>query len=675
MPNGYTLTARVITLPLLRKTISQDAVSKNPSSQTNSDSIKPDSNQPDLGAEESIGTDSSQPSSNRQDSNKTGGDETSPAAKNSASHDGQSKEQRSHRFDLRTIYETSGLLSGSLDLDFIANNLLLSAMSKLLAMRGALWMTVDGSSDTFQLKSQKGCRELPEFITARVDFDLDKILVGDEIPDEFGAGRLQLVAPIAFDSSLLGILGLGGSVRPSGFSPQEIEFVSSLVNMTSAAFQNSITVEQLRTTNRELDSNVQQLNTLFGLSQDFNATVDRKRLVRLLTLSLMGQMMVSKHVFLLSPQSDAANPDSDGERIDVVSAKGVQESSLPIEVRRCLLTLVDQFSLVANSNCDEMTDECRTVCEWMKTENIGHIIPIKRQEVTAGALCLGPKMTGQPYSDGDLEFVSALGNLASVSITNSMLVEEQMEKERLEQEMKLAREIQEGLQPAAVPTVKGIDIAYVAVPSRLVAGDYLDIIELPPGNRTMFAVGDVTGKGMPASLLMSNVQACLHVLLPMDLDLEEATSHINRVITRNTSFDKFITFFYGTLETDTRMFKYVNAGHNPPMLVHADGKDEELEAGGLLLGVMAGAPYESGTLQLQPGDALAMFTDGVTEAMSIDEEEYGEPRLLGVLHKHRSGSAQEIMDAVLADIDVFTEGVDVLSDDLTMIIVKVDEAE
>ena len=584
--------------------------------------------------------------------------------------DQQSKEQRSHRFDLRTIYETSGLLSGSLDLDFMANNLLLTAMSKMLAMRGALWMTTDEEKNDFQLRTQKGCRELPATVTASSKFDLDRILVGDEIPPEFGAGRLQLVAPIAFDSSLLGVLGLGGR-RQAGFSAQELEFVSSLVNMTSAAFQNSITVDQLRAANRQLDSNIQQLNTLFNLSQDFNATVDRSRLVRLLTLSLMGQMLVSKHVFLLRRPNNGADVD-EGERIDIVSSKGASEEHLSYEVKNCLLTLQEQFAVDGELPDDSMTDECRTVQEWMLREGFNHVIPIKRQEATAGALVLGPKMTGQPYSDGDLEFVAALGNLASVSITNSMLVEEQIEKERLQQEMRLAREIQEKLQPSAVPKVPGIDISYVAVPSGLVAGDYLDIIELP-NKRTLFAVGDVTGKGMPASLLMSNVQACLHILLPMDMTLEEATSHINRVITRNTNFDKFITFFYGILDSETRVFTYVNAGHNPPMLIHADGSSEELEAGGLLLGVMAGAPYSSGQITLQPGDALSMFTDGVTEAMSIDEEEYEEYRLLKVLKDHRSESAQGIMDAVLEDIDRFTVGVDTLSDDLTMIIVKVDE--
>lgn len=581
------------------------------------------------------------------------------------------KEQRADRFDLRTIYETSGILSGSLDIDFIANNLLLTAMSKLLAMRGAVWMKADGADNTFALRAQKGCRGLPKDVTSQSGLALDKILVDDEIPEEFGSGFLKLLAPIVFDSTLLGVLGLGGSVRPTGFTSREIEFVSSLVNMTSAAFQNSLTVDQLRNANRELDTKIQQLNTLFDLSQEFNATVDRDKLVRLLTLSLMGQMLVSKHIFLLRRSNDSGGADDDGERIDVVSAKGANPDGVSAGMRALLLMLDAQLSVVHGSP-DEQVGDCAKIADWMKAEGFEYVLPIKRHDATAGVLCLGPKLTRQPYSDGDIEFVSALGNLASVSITNSMLVEQQIEKERLEQEMKLAREIQENLQPSSVPQIEGLDIAFIALPSQMVAGDYLDIIELDD-KRTLFAVGDVTGKGLPASLLMSNVQACLHILLPMDMSIEEATVHINRVICGNTTFDKFITFFYGIYSVETRAFNYVNAGHNPPMVVHADGTSEELEAGGLLLGVMAGVPYDSGTLNVKAGDVIAIFTDGVTEAMSIDEEEYGEERLLEVLKACRDQSADGIMETVLADIKVFTKGVDILSDDLTMIIIKAGE--
>jgi len=145
---------------------------------------------------------------------------------------------------------------------------------------------------------------------------------------------------------------------------------------------------------------------------------------------------------------------------------------------------------------------------------------------------------------------------------------------------------------------------------------------------------------------------------------------MNRVITENTGYDKFITYFHGIYDRRDHSFKYVNAGHNPPTLVRADGSFELLDKGGLLLGVIAGMPYESGTVTLGKGDVLAMFTDGVTEAMSPDGEEWGEERLEPLLIKIREKSASEILDEVHEAIKLFTDYAPILSDDLTMIVVK-----
>jgi phosphoserine phosphatase RsbU/P len=297
------------------------------------------------------------------------------------------------------------------------------------------------------------------------------------------------------------------------------------------------------------------------------------------------------------------------------------------------------------------------------------ILPIRHQDETSAVLCLGPKMTGKPYVDDDLELLSAFGNLAYVSLQNTYLVEEQIEKERLEEELRLAREIQIGLLPQEIPELAGIDIAAMAFPSRHVGGDYYDLLSQSNGSLLM-AIADVTGKGLPASLLMANLQACLHTMTPMEMTLEEVAGHMNRVICQNTAFDKFITAFLAVYTPGERRVDYVNAGHNPPILLRASGDVELLEKGGLLLGVIKGIPYERGTLVLGSGDVLALFTDGVTEAMGPDEDEYGEDRLIQLMRDLNQQSAQDILDAVRSDIITFTGSATLLSDDLTMIVVK-----
>ncbi len=566
------------------------------------------------------------------------------------------QEERTRRFDLRALYESSQLLSSSLELDFILNNLLLSLMSKLFVTRGCVLLN-EGEGH-FRVESSKGCSGLKKGNVIDLhDFNPTRLAIDDEVPAALSDHKLALIGPIRASGKYIGLACMGRKATGEAFSKYELEFVKSLVNMSSAAINNSMAVEELRQTNRRLDGKIQQLNTLFDLSQEFNSTVDRARLVKLLSFALMGQMMVRKHLFLL--RRTVADSNGDGESvIDVVSSKGISpEASAPEFLHQ--LCAVDGNVVVAKEGSDH---------QWLVDKGFALALPIRHQGETCAMLCLGPKISDD-YQPDEIEFLTALGNLAFVSIQNSYLVEEQIEKERLEEEMRLARQIQEGLQPSELPTVPGLEIAMLALPSRHVAGDYTDVIALDD-DRILVAIGDVTGKGMPASLLMSNLQASLRMLVPMDLPLQEATAHINRVICENTGYDKFITYFHGIYCGPERSLNYVNAGHNPPMLIRTDGSMEELKAGGLLLGVMQGMPYESGTVEIKEGDVLAMFTDGVTEAMSPDGEEFEEPRLEAVLKDNRHLDAQGVLDAVRTSIIEWTGSATALGDDLTMLVLK-----
>ncbi len=575
--------------------------------------------------------------------------------------DTHSETRKTDRFDLRALYETSQLLSSSLDLEFVLGNLLLTAMSKLLVTRGSA-LVFDPVMDAYKITATKGISDLKkgEYFSV-TDVNMDEIMTGEGVPGELAAHGIALVFPVAFGHREIGLIGLGPKFTQQPFEEQELEFMASLVNMSSSAVHNSLMVEELRQANLDLDGKVQQLNTLFDLSQEFNATVDRERLVKLLSFALMGQMLVQKHLFLLRSEDGSSEDVMGGTDVHVVTAKGVKRSELSPELIRSLCALQELLIL----DVDEVPREWKD----LKKAGITLILPIKQKGQTCALLCLGDKMTGQAYQPDEIEFLYALGNLAFVSLQNSYLVEHQIEKERLEEEMRLAREIQERLQPSDIPSLPTLQTASLAIPSRHVAGDYFDAIKIGK-HKLLFAIADVTGKGMPASLLMSNLQACLRVLVPMDVSLEEAASQINRVISENTGFDKFITYVHGIYDEEKRTFDYVNAGHNPPTLVRENGDIELLETGGLLLGVLADAVYERGSVSFDKGDVMALFTDGVTEAMSPEGEEYGEERLENLLHASRHLTASEILHAVREDIRAFTEDAPVLSDDLTMIILK-----
>jgi sigma-B regulation protein RsbU (phosphoserine phosphatase) len=287
-----------------------------------------------------------------------------------------------------------------------------------------------------------------------------------------------------------------------------------------------------------------------------------------------------------------------------------------------------------------------------------------------GLILLGGKLNREEFSAEDFEYLSALGSLAIIALENARLFAEAIEAQRIEDELLIAREIQKGLLPSVLPRISGICVAAANFSSRQVGGDYYDVIALDQ-DRFIIAIGDVSGKGTPASLLMANLQAAIRALVPLDLPLAELTGRVNRLMCRNTGGNKFVTFFWGCIHQVHRTLRYVNAGHNHPYLFRADGLVERLDRGGMILGVLdSPIPYEEGEVSLGAGDLLVLFTDGVSEAMDPDNTEYGEPRLENVIRAHRHFSPQEIIETVQRDIQEHARGAP-QSDDITMMVLSV----
>jgi sigma-B regulation protein RsbU (phosphoserine phosphatase) len=241
----------------------------------------------------------------------------------------------------------------------------------------------------------------------------------------------------------------------------------------------------------------------------------------------------------------------------------------------------------------------------------------------------------------------------------------QQEQER---EIAEARAIQEKLLPREIPQMPGYEIASAWQSARLVGGDYFDILPLDEKILGM-CIADVAGKGMPAALLMSNLQAAVRGLSSLSLAPNLLCSRLNSIVYRNTDSDRFITFFYAQLEGPLRRLTYVNAGHNAPFVVRSDGSHERLREGGPVLGVFATRDFEMGSAQLSPGDRVILFTDGVTEACGVEGEEFGEARLLHLLEDHRALSADELQAKILDAVGEFSGGR--WQDDATLLVLAV----
>ena len=234
-------------------------------------------------------------------------------------------------------------------------------------------------------------------------------------------------------------------------------------------------------------------------------------------------------------------------------------------------------------------------------------------------------------------------------------------------EMSEAVATQQALLPQSIPQIPGFDISVSWMPAREIGGDYLDLIRL--GERRLgIGVGDVVGKGLPAALLMSNLQAAVRTLAPDVQSPRRLAARVNRLVSANTSAQKFITLFYGVL--DARRLIYTNAGHNAPMLVRAAGDSRRLDSGGVVLGVFPDWSYEQAEVELAPGDRLLLFSDGVSEAENRAGAQFGEERLLDLLVRHRSLDATRLRKRIMAEVADFSGGR--LQDDATLVVIAAD---
>ncbi len=564
-------------------------------------------------------------------------------------------EERHSRFELRTLLETSRLLIESQDPDFVLNNLLLITMGKLLVTKGMIIIHKPGEDTYFVSKAKgRGWKKEDEEIVCDIDAKLQDISIihGEKyhsIFHQLGIEPESVLFNLKTSNYHIGFLCLGPRGNKVPLTPRELEFIESLTIISSVAISNSRMFQELRHINRRLDRKVHDLNTLLQLSKDFNLMVDRDEIARVFKFAMLGQMLIRTFFFAL---------DVDGKK-SIVSISGMKETPKDEDLDY-LFGMEDVVHIQEDEPCD-----------FLRKNDINLLIGLRFQNEKIGVVGVGASATQQEYGEEEVNFLQSLGNLALLTIQKSLLLEERLEKQRLDEELNLAKAIQKGLLPEPLPELPGFELAAINVSSRQVGGDYFDFITTPDQGH-LLAIADVTGKGVPASLLMANLQSMLHALAPIDISLSEATASINDIIHKNTPADKFITFFWGKVSSDGKRFNYVNAGHNPPILFRKDSDDPILlEEGGLILGAMPTMlPYETAEIELKPGDVLTFFTDGVTEALNVDQtEEYDEWRLIDCIREHRDLSSQEIIDTVINDINVFSNNIQY--DDITMIVLRV----
>jgi sigma-B regulation protein RsbU (phosphoserine phosphatase) len=303
------------------------------------------------------------------------------------------------------------------------------------------------------------------------------------------------------------------------------------------------------------------------------------------------------------------------------------------------------------------------------------LLPLLGRSKLMGVMVLGPKLSEEPYSPSDLQLLSSVGAQTGLGLEiNDLaqsLAEEAARHQRVQREVEIAREVQERLFPT-IPVVRGLDIAGHCRPALGVGGDYYDVIAMEDG-RVALAIGDISGKGIAAALLMASLRASLRGIVDAGShDLARIVEKLNRLIHESSTVNRYATLFFAIYDPATRELRYVNAGHNAPVLLRG-AEVLRLEACGPVVGLLKDVDYEEAGLHLLPGDLLIGYTDGISEAMTADEEEWGEERMQAVAERENGRSVKAILDAIFAEADVFTAGAKQY-DDMTLLICRVTEA-
>jgi len=546
--------------------------------------------------------------------------------------------------NLTALVEFSRIINSSTDLDFIINNILLTCMGKFLATKGLFALNKKGE---LKIHSSKGIPEkvLNKFPESGLTIEIFEDM---EFQSYLGMSDLCISEKIFSSDKLLGIICLGEKLNKTVYSEDDREFLKTILNISSTAIQNSTVINELKKVNRILDSRLHRLNSLFELSKEFALFSESSRVARLLVYSVIGQLFVSRFAVITFSDSGPEILESKIENdklLKIISDNNVQ-------------------SLEASLTGEGISQKYREL-EDLKIELV---VPMQIQGETKGIIFLGKRINNKDYSEADIEYVYSVGSLAIIALENKRLFIEALEKKKLEDELDIARDIQKNLLPHSVPSFNNFEISAINVSSSQVGGDYYDLIRLDENN-VCVAIADVSGKGVPAALLMANLQAFLKTICRHGMELNEATALINDLVTENTSDGKFITFFWGVLDDASKKFTYVNAGHNPPLLVR-NGSITKLTKGGIILGVMKTiTPYELQEICLNKDDVIIMFTDGVSEAMNKEKEEFSDKRLEDIALRVSNLSSQEILQEIRQEVLNYTSGA-VQSDDITLMVIK-----
>ncbi len=544
----------------------------------------------------------------------------------------QAKPSLSHS-GLQALLESARLLNASATLDELLSHLIRTVMGRLLVTRGVIAIEHDGA---MRVELARG---------------VSSIAKGSILTAEAAAGaKLELQYPIGAAEGPVGLLALS---KPALGAPtaEQMELLHALLELAATAIAKARAHEHTVQVNRSLDQSLQELRAIVDLARGLAAKTDAGEVAHLLALTLAGRWTVRKHA--VAAWRDGHAP--------TIRQRGIV---LPdIAVLRAMAASLTEPAYTPES----LPDHVRA---GLYIEAGAIVFPSRTGDETMGSVICGPRMAGKPYTASDIEFGAGLIAQAAVAFENAWRLEDIVRRQQIEQELSIAASIQESLFPAKLPALFASDIAARNRQARQVGGDYYDVLRLGgTEGRHLLCVADISGKGLPAALLMSTIQATLRAITGTPRPLVELATMTNSLLFASTPSNRFATAFLLDYDPQTGHCVYVNGGHNDGIVLRRDGTVELLTTTGLPVGMFAKAAYEEGRVELVAGDLLMIYSDGVPEASNLREEDFGMERVIDVLKSHRDLSSAELADLMIKTIDAFV-GAAPQFDDITLMVMK-----
>ncbi|MCI0452571.1 MAG: SpoIIE family protein phosphatase [Candidatus Latescibacteria bacterium] len=418
----------------------------------------------------------------------------------------------------------------------------------------------------------------------------------------------------------------------------------------------------LREENHQLKRAVEELSILNELSRAIGSSLDSEDIIRKIVDRSMRAVQAEQTVVTLVDRN-ANQPMKTLVRAMTSSAEHPH-----YHVNENLLGWMHLYKRPLLTN-DPTTDERFRGLKWDQTIRSILCAPLIVKSELIGVITSYNKKGQGGFNEEDQRLLAIIAGQSAQIIENARLYEEEKALVSMKEQVKLAAQIQQDLLPKAPPRLDGYDIAATSMAAQMVGGDYYDFVRVRDG-RWAVCLGDVSGKGLPASLLMATLQATLRGQTALEQTVRETISRSNRLIYQSTDPEKFATLFFAVLDAPGGALAFCNAGHEYPMLFKkGGGEPARLVTGGMALGVLEEFPYEEDAARMDPGDTLIVYSDGITDAVNEFDQPFGEDRLRGVVTEHASGRADEILNRVVAAVKAHEGGAPRI-DDLTLIVVK-----